>query len=453
MDRKVEEAVEYLKEKPEFKKVLTELQAKYKKTGKLSGSIYAEDLTEKEVLLLAPLNPEIYEKKGGKVNVKKFIEFFCKGKFEGINFLAVLSEYAAGELKTNREIKEEKELKKERFFQSIIEGTGNDITKLWLTALQEFKRYGYNMVLKLYKEDKEGLKTIINHVSKALGSLSFDSKAVIPLATFSSNITRDSHYFDIDTIPGKLLINALAYLKGVNYVNNAESINELLYSVGLLRDEVSNSTITAGLFAYDKDGEIEGIKWFRRERQPLNLSIYNLNRIDKLKAKGDKVFVFENPTVFYEVLKNSEKQSPTLLCVSGQPNMSSLIILDKLVDSGASIYYSGDFDPEGLQISDNLKKRYGDKLVLWGMSIENYNKIKGNNSFEDRIVKLDSIVSPELAELAEEMKKGKTAGYQELLVEFYCSSIIMLAHLEEGENSARGKGWLSADEIEAKLGL
>lgn len=423
MDSKIAEAVQYLKEKPEYEKVVKELHGKYKKTGKLSGSICLEALTEKEVLLLAPLNPDIYEKKGGKVNVKKFIQFFSKGKFEGIDFLAVLSEYVAGELKTNREIKEEKELKKERFFQSIVAESGNDFTKLWLTALQEFKKYGYNIVYKLYKEDKAGLKGIINEVSKAIGTLSFDSKTVIPLATFSSNITRDSHYFDIDTIPGKLLINAIAFLKGVNYVNNAEGINELLYSVGLLRDEVSNSTITAGLFAYAMDMEIEGTKWFRRERQPLTLSIYNLNSIDKLKAKGDKVFVFENPTVFYEVLKNCEKQSPTLLCISGQPNMSSLIILDKLADSGTTIYYSGDFDPEGLQISDNLKRRYGQKLLLWGMNIENYNKIKGNNSFEDRIAKLDSITAPELKELAEEMKTSKMAGYQELLVDYYCEHI------------------------------
>jgi uncharacterized protein (TIGR02679 family) len=424
MDSKVVEAVKYLKERPEYKNVLRELHNKYKKTGKLSGSIYVEALTDLEVLLLAPLNPEIYEKKAGKINVKRFIEFFSKGRFEGVDFLLILSKYIEGGLKTNRELKEEKELKKERFFQNIIEDTGNSYAKMWLLALQEFKKYGYNIVFKLYKEDKEKLKTIISHVSKALGYLSFDSKALMPLATFSSNITKDSHYFDIDTIPGKLLIYAIAYLKGVNYKNNAEGINELLYSVGLLRDEVSNSTITAGLFAYDMDGEIEGTKWFRRERQPLNLSIYNLNRMDKLKAKGDVVFVFENPTVFYEVLKNCEKQNPTLLCVSGQPNMSSLIIMDKLVEAGSTIYYSGDFDPEGLQISDNLKRRYGDKLLLWGMNIENYNRIKGTNSFEDRITKLDSITAPELRELVEIMKSEKVAGYQELLVDFYCKKIL-----------------------------
>ena len=96
MDSRISEAVQYLKGKPEYEKVLKELHGKYKKTGKLSGSINVEALTEKEVLLLAPLNAEIYEKKGGKVNVKKFIQFFSKGKFEGIDFLAVLKAATVG---------------------------------------------------------------------------------------------------------------------------------------------------------------------------------------------------------------------------------------------------------------------------------------------------------------------------------------------------------------------
>jgi len=33
------------------------------------------------------------------------------------------------------------------------------------------------------------------------------------------------------------------------------------------------------------------------------------------------------------------------------------------------------------------------------------------------------------------------------------ATIKLLANLEEGQNSARGKGWLSADEVEASLGL
>lgn len=33
------------------------------------------------------------------------------------------------------------------------------------------------------------------------------------------------------------------------------------------------------------------------------------------------------------------------------------------------------------------------------------------------------------------------------------ATIKLLANLEEGQNSAREKGWLSADEVEASLGL
>lgn len=33
------------------------------------------------------------------------------------------------------------------------------------------------------------------------------------------------------------------------------------------------------------------------------------------------------------------------------------------------------------------------------------------------------------------------------------ATVQLLAKLEEGENSAREKGWLSSDDVEAKLGL
>ena len=65
------------------------------------------------------------------------------------------------------------------------------------------------------------------------------------------------------------------------------------------------------------------------------LNTYNLEEITKegvkeIKALNDKVYVFENPTVFYELLIRTENIPVTLICTSGQPNISSLILLDKL---------------------------------------------------------------------------------------------------------------------------
>lgn len=423
MEDKIKEAVQYLKENKSFHRLLKEMKLKYKKTGKLTGKIVLTDLKEEEVLLLAPLDSKAYDSEQANISIKKFIEFFSKGRFENIDFLEVLKEFYKEELKTNREIKEDIQLNKEKFFKTLLLEMKNTKCEMWIISLLEYKKYGYNLVLRLYKEDKDKLKEIINNIAKGLDILSFNSEDLMPLAKFSSIVTRDSHYFDIDSVPGKLLINALAYFKNAYSINTAEQINELFYSMGIVRDEISNSTITVGLFIYDDKEELQGPKWFRREYEPLILSVYNINSIKKIKARDNKVYVFENPTVFYEVLKKCKELSTTLICISGQPNMSSLMILDKLREEGTKIYYSGDFDPEGIGICDNLKKRYGEDLIFLGMTAENYLSKKGDNSFEDRISKLDKITTSELQPLIEEMKEYKTAAYQELVIDYYVDVI------------------------------
>lgn len=45
-----------------------------------------------------------------------------------------------------------------------------------------------------------------------------------------------------------------------------------------------------------------------------------------------------------------------------------------MVTTGAVLYYSGEFDPEGLLIDDRLKARFGEVLRLWRYSTEDYTK-------------------------------------------------------------------------------
>lgn len=418
-----QEASYYLKEKSEYKAILKPIIEKYKKTGKLTGKVTVENLSEKESLILGSIDYNLYENKGGSFSIKKFIEHFSMGKFEGIDFLEVLKLYAGGEIKTKQETKEEKDTIKQIFFKNLFNRLKREETKLWLNAVLDYKTYGYNSISRCYNENPKDLEAIILNIDAGLDYITPPSKDLLPLARFSSIITKDSHYFDIDSTPGKLFLSALGYLYSMRGTR-AEEINELLIKVGIIRDEISNYTITYGLLVYDEKEEISGYMWFRRNKQPLILNIHNINSVKEIKAIKDKVFIFENPTVFYELMKKSDKIPVTLICISGQPNISSLLLLDKLVEGKAELYYSGDFDPEGLQIADNLKFRYGEKLKFLGMDEENYLKIRGNISFHDRIGKLNTVTSLELQNLVEIMKAKGTAGYQELLIDYYYNKII-----------------------------
>ncbi|NLY46587.1 MAG: DUF2399 domain-containing protein [Tissierella sp.] len=91
------------------------------------------------------------------------------------------------------------------------------------------------------------------------------------------------------------------------------------------------------------------------------------------------------------------------------------------------IYYSGDFDPEGLQIADKLRNRYGEKLVLWRFNIDEYESIKSTKIIEAQsIKKLEKIEDNELQDVAAHIKKIGYAAYQELLTNKYINDVTRL---------------------------
>lgn len=423
MGDKEREASKFLKENKQFNKLLDAMKEKYIRMGKLTGKVLINDLTNEESLALSAIEPEIYGKNFGDVSIKKFVNYFTKGRFEGIDFFEVFNDYYGGTLKTNKEDKEERGNKKDDFLSDLLGKTKEAHVEIWLKALMEYKKYGYNIFLKQYKENKNILREIILNLQKAMDFISFSPEDGIPLATLSSKATKDSHYFDIDKCAGKLLLQVLAYYMEQNMNYSLEDINEVLSFNGIIRDEISNSTITAGLFCYDENEEIIGYKWFRREMEPLILSIHNIKGIKAITAREKIVFIFENPTSFYEVLKECKNLRPSLICISGQPNSSTHIILNKLIKYGCKIFYAGDFDPEGIIICDNLKKRYGKSLEFMCMDKDNYLGIKSQNSFEDRLSKLDNIISEELLDLVSVMRENKNSAYQELLTNEYVGFI------------------------------
>ncbi|MHB1394744.1 MAG: DUF2399 domain-containing protein [Clostridia bacterium] len=154
-------------------------------------------------------------------------------------------------------------------------------------------------------------------------------------------------------------------------------------------------------------------------------TLANLNRVSDIRARNGKAYVFENPAVFSSVLDklsdvdgNKIAIHASLICTYGQVKIAALVLMDMLANNGCKMYYSGDFDPEGLQIADRLKSRYGDKLIFWHYKVEDYLLAKSDNRIDpSRLKKLDSIKDQELVELAIIIKAQGVAGYQERLIE------------------------------------
>lgn len=406
MDELYDEIIKLITNRDEYLEIFEALKLKYQKTGRLKGIFHLELPSKKAADFLFSISKK--EDPSGRISIKAegFLKEFKAEKYRELDDMILMKKLYGDEFFSKKEMTILEEKIKADFFSSL--------------PLQEWLNSGGNRKIEnLYRDSPEKLKGILINIEKfseiILRNSSLREKNYIPLPTISAIISRDSHYFDMDKIPGKLLINYLCFLSGKEEISTSEEIAELLMEFFIVRDEFFNFTMVYNLF-----GE-ESWESFWKCKQPLNLSLYNLKKSHRITGTGKKIFVVENPSVFRSLMEKFilENFECTLVCTSGQLNLSSLIILDRAVKNGNRLFYAGDFDPEGLQIAQKLKLRYGKNLEFFHMEIEDYKSSLSDKSIEKRFAKLESIKIFEFQELVSVMKKEGKAGYQELLIGRY----------------------------------
>ncbi|MGL6064466.1 MAG: DUF2399 domain-containing protein [Fusobacteriaceae bacterium] len=398
------EIITLIKKDPCYKEIFDKILKHYNKTGKLTGIIRLENISKKCEVFLSSIsknNNNIISFK-----VENFFSYFKSEKYKKLNSETLMKEIYKDNFFYLGDIKKREVEKKEIFFSTL--------------PLREWWENSDSTLIKsTYNESPQKLLEYVSNIEKALEYIKKEMEEhkikYTPLSVISAQITRDSHYFDSDTIPGKLLLDYLWFLSKSKKSKKIEDVSELLLSFYIVKDEFFNFTLAYNLFGR------ESWTFIWKEKQPLNISLYNLRDVKKITSIEQKVFIFENPAVFRDILEKLEqsKIKRTLLCTSGQLNVSSLVILDRLVESNSHLYYSGDFDPEGLQIAQKLKFRYKDNISFFNMTVEDYYYCIGNNSIETRLNKLESIEIKEFEEVVTAMKKDKMAGYQEVLIDKY----------------------------------
>lgn len=97
----------------------------------------------------------------------------------------------------------------------------------------------------------------------------------------------------------------------------------------------------------------------------------------------------------------------------GTPAGNLLIYM--LSNSECEIYYSGDIDPEGIEIADKLLKRGNGRITPWCFSLEDYkNSISNKIISEQSLKKLEKIESDFFKELILKVKEEKKQDIKNL---------------------------------------
>ena len=410
-----------------YKKIFLEVYSKYKKYGKITGSFTLKAANNEERRILSNFDSKVLTEGKAKIKCSTVRELFNR-KLKEYSFEELLVKVVGKELKTNKEIKDEEKNQEEKFYDDILKACDNGIGRQWFLEVLDKKKYGYNIIIRKYKSDKEinkleELNKRIILTINSLNKLPYLNNGYENIALFSAINTRDSHFFDNDKFTGRLFIKAISFILNKDDPKDINEINELYYEVGILKDEISNHTTIYGLNAFNRDNsEVKAVNNFNIWREPLQISISNLLKIDYLESINNTVFIFENPAVFHKILKvNGDNIS--LICTSGQLNLSSYIVLNKIRNL-KNIYYAGDFDPEGLMIAYKIKKRYKNKVKFLNYTKESYINTMSNNIIEEKSMsQLNKINCIELDEVIRELRINKRAAYQELLIDEYLDLI------------------------------
>lgn len=423
----VREALDFIENNRIYKNIFKSIYNKYKKYGKITGSFSIYPKNDEDVKVLMNFDISVITDRKATIRSKVVQELF-ENKFKNIDFLELLEEVVGKELITNKEVKENETNKLKNFYGEVIKESDEGYGKRWFIYVVSEKSKGYSIIKKRYNDKSEStnkLKLQLIYINNCLSNLPYIKGEKENISVFSAQLTKNPHFLDYDKFTGKLFIYGLQFITRLEIdISRVVNINELYYKVGILKDEISNHSTIYNLDCYDYNNMfIEHINEFFKWGETLELSIRNILKIEYFIAKRSIIYIFENPAVFNEVQKRTIKDDVSLMCTSGQINLSSYLILDKIKDI-QKIYYAGDFDPEGLIIADKIADRYGDKVEFLFYDVDTFNEIISSKKIDEkRISMLNNIKSPKLKKITDAIREKKLAAYQELLIDKYVNYI------------------------------
>lgn len=427
MNLQAKQMAEYFKENSSYKRLLKCIKNKYITFGEIKGNVLINNPDTKEKETLSGLMKKDYSKnKSITINLKSLQEIIDNSRFSGASLKEILIEYFDEEIITKKESKIEYGVEIVSFFDEILNQNVETRVYKYIEEIIKNKEDIYYNLKKQYNKDRLKLKKALTNACNGINNL---PKEKIRIPVFASNITGNPHEFDKNTLTGRLFIMLLCYINKIKTPKMAEELSEIYYNNNLLIDDVSNMVLCKNIRGLKKDKECiesgkefiqykehEGLRGFERYNEPIYLNLYNLSNISFLSKdnKYNKVLVMENPAVFMEVSENCEKKDFPLVCTYGQVKLSGLILLDMLQEQNFKIYYSGDIDPEGIQIADKLKQRYNNNLEFVGFDVNTYKRNLSNVQLcQNRLNKLDKIKSEDLQNICDEVKLFKKSSYEE----------------------------------------
>ncbi|MGI6751162.1 MAG: TIGR02679 domain-containing protein [Anaerovoracaceae bacterium] len=412
-----EEMAYYLKGNKGAWRLMDGMREKYRSFGRFSGTLEMV-LTGEEADFLNGLMKKHYSQgERIRLSIVKLLGAFEETRFKGFDFLQVCNQYFGYPLETKKDEWREISREMQVFFSELQKQYYGSCVGDWISSLGEETALGGGRFIKsLYRRNPQELKLAVGWLREIESLLEKGLRTSLPI--LAAEATKNPHALDKDQSLYRILLYFLAHAKGVDFPQELEGVLALFDSAGISVDVGNRTILTYGFNGRTAYGD-KGWDRFWKNGEPLTLTMRNLEDVIGIYPVNsqNQMFAFENPALFTRMTEL--EPVGTFVCTSGQLNMLDHRFLKLLFSNPEHrLYYSGDYDPEGLLIADKLWAEYPNQIVLFGYQKDLYRRsISGNVISEKRLQQLANIENPQLVELAGEMKAIGRAGYQEYVAD------------------------------------
>ncbi|MER1985778.1 MAG: TIGR02679 domain-containing protein [Solibacillus sp.] len=400
-------------EHPAFYKLFQLFKKKYYSLGRMRGKVSIRTFNEEEIEELAGFLavPASFLKRKGEISLVQFEQQLKTSAFSMYTLQQLIEQVLGDELITKGQ---------ENALKQGSEAAFLDELRLllrshpeWLTQIERRSPDS-----RFIWQQQHELLAEIAVVARALTQCLEEQLERLPI--FAQRTTGNPHAFDAQTLGGKLLVHAAFSMNGdTSYPKTTEERVDLLATIGIIQDDLWSFVTCQGLLAYEEETPHAVWDAAVRMNTTLNVPMRELMSLTKIKpAYGLDVWVVENSSVA-STLMDAHPNAP-IVCTHGQLRMASWRFLD-LLEPQVNIHYSGDLDPEGLQIAAKIMQRYGGRAMLWRMDEQCYDIGKAELLTEARLAKLNGIkIAPVVVA---RMQEDKYAAYQEAWLKWLIADI------------------------------
>lgn len=214
--------------------------------------------------------------------------------------------------------------------------------------------------------DHRGVEDLVGNVRRLIDHIDQMHAPSVSRTELAATLFGSAHALDQGDKETKLpgaVTQALQHREG-DFRSERRALWE---KVGILPSRVSAPVLTWSLAAVGGSVLDEQIRAASATGLPLHISLFALKKYSITVPQRTPVLVAENPRL---VEAATERRLPSCVITSnGNPSTAVTTLLQQLRESGASIWYHGDFDTPGIAM---CRRMYQEGATPWMMDASHY---------------------------------------------------------------------------------